>query len=139
MLMKPQFFYDHTTKQALGFQNPFYLKKAQHLELKLYHGNIIKNASAIVIPNSEETLMRAEESRSKIILKQHDPMMLEKKLNITPVDYVALNQLSHDFETQFVPQTELSAEQAFWSQNSKNSLDPTLSIRPTKVEVQKEL
>ncbi|GJW19328.1 retrovirus-related pol polyprotein from transposon TNT 1-94 [Tanacetum coccineum] len=30
MLTKPQFFYDHTTKQALGFQNPFYLKKAQH-------------------------------------------------------------------------------------------------------------
>ncbi|GJV87074.1 hypothetical protein Tco_1531012 [Tanacetum coccineum] len=28
MLIKPQFFYDHTTKQALGFQNPFYLKKA---------------------------------------------------------------------------------------------------------------
>nr|GEU95085.1 hypothetical protein [Tanacetum cinerariifolium] len=29
MLTKPQFSYDHTTKQALGFQNPFYLKKAQ--------------------------------------------------------------------------------------------------------------
>nr|GEW65553.1 hypothetical protein [Tanacetum cinerariifolium] len=32
MLTTPQFFYDHTTKQALGFQNPFYLKKAQLLE-----------------------------------------------------------------------------------------------------------
>nr|GFA13854.1 hypothetical protein [Tanacetum cinerariifolium] len=31
MLTKPRFFYDHTTKQALGFQNPFYLKKAQQL------------------------------------------------------------------------------------------------------------
>ncbi|GKE73513.1 hypothetical protein Tco_1535554, partial [Tanacetum coccineum] len=29
MLMKPQFFYDDTTKQALGFQNTFYIKKAQ--------------------------------------------------------------------------------------------------------------
>ncbi|GKE25941.1 hypothetical protein Tco_1441325, partial [Tanacetum coccineum] len=38
MLMKPQFFYDHTTKQALSFQNPFYLKKAQQLEPKLYVG-----------------------------------------------------------------------------------------------------
>ncbi|GKF54684.1 hypothetical protein Tco_0165024, partial [Tanacetum coccineum] len=35
MLTKPHFFYDHTTKQALGFQNPFYLKKAQQLEPKL--------------------------------------------------------------------------------------------------------
>ncbi|GJV96852.1 hypothetical protein Tco_1548429, partial [Tanacetum coccineum] len=39
MLTKPQFFYDHTTKQALGFQNPFYLKKAQQLEPKLYDDN----------------------------------------------------------------------------------------------------
>ncbi|GKD82143.1 hypothetical protein Tco_1348982, partial [Tanacetum coccineum] len=113
MLTKPQFFYDHTTKQALGFQNPFYLKKAQQLEPKLYDGNVIKNTSAIVIPDSEETLMLAEESRSKMLLKQQDPMVLEKKVNTTPVDYAVLNQLSQDFEKRFVPQTELSAEQAF--------------------------
>ncbi|GJZ20930.1 hypothetical protein Tco_0557969 [Tanacetum coccineum] len=77
MLTKPQFFYDHTTKQALGFQNPFYLKKAQQLELKLYDGNVIKNTSAIVIPDSEETLMLAEESRSKMLLKQKDLLVLE--------------------------------------------------------------
>ncbi|GJT29942.1 retrovirus-related pol polyprotein from transposon TNT 1-94 [Tanacetum coccineum] len=94
MLTKPQFFYEHTTKQALGFQNPFYLKKAQQLESKLYDSNVIKNTSAIVIPDFEETLMLTEESRLKMILKQHDPMMLEKKVNTTPVDYAALNQLS---------------------------------------------
>ncbi|GJS82417.1 retrovirus-related pol polyprotein from transposon TNT 1-94 [Tanacetum coccineum] len=109
------------------------------LEPKLYDGNVIKNTSAIVIPDSKETLMLAEESRSKMLLKQKDPMMLEKKVNTTPVDYAVLNQLSQDFETRFVPQTELSAEQAFWSQNSVNSPDPTLSSRPTKVEVPKEL
>ncbi|GKD56580.1 retrovirus-related pol polyprotein from transposon TNT 1-94, partial [Tanacetum coccineum] len=76
-----------------SFQNPFYLKKAQQLEPKLYDGNVIKNTSAIVIPDSEETLMLAEES----------------------------------------------PEQAFWSQNSVNSLEPTLSNRPTKVDVPKEL
>ncbi|GJU45539.1 hypothetical protein Tco_1202805 [Tanacetum coccineum] len=122
-----------------SFQNPFYLKKAQQLEPKLYDGNVIKNTSAIVIPDSEETLMLAEESRLKMILKQKDPMMLEKKVNTTPVDYNILNQLSQDFETWFVPQTELSAEQAFWSQNSMNSLEPTLSSKPKKVEVLKEL
>ncbi|GKC08886.1 hypothetical protein Tco_1000496 [Tanacetum coccineum] len=36
--------------------------KAQQLEPKIYDGNVIKNTSAIVIPNSEETLMLAEES-----------------------------------------------------------------------------
>ncbi|GKE73715.1 integrase, catalytic region, zinc finger, CCHC-type containing protein, partial [Tanacetum coccineum] len=93
MLTKPQFFYDHTTKQALGFQNPFYLKKAQQLEPKLYDCNVIKNTSDIMIPDSEETLMLAEESRSNILLKQQDPIMLEKKVNTTPVDYAVLNQL----------------------------------------------
>nr|GEW76865.1 hypothetical protein [Tanacetum cinerariifolium] len=74
MLRKPKFFYDHTTKQALGFQNPIYLKKAQQLEPKLYDGNVIKNTYAIMIPDSEETLMLAKESRSKMLLKQQDPM-----------------------------------------------------------------
>ncbi|GKA74410.1 hypothetical protein Tco_0780712 [Tanacetum coccineum] len=36
--------------------------KAQQLEPKLYDGNVIKNTSVIVIPDSEETLMLAEEN-----------------------------------------------------------------------------
>nr|GEW82516.1 retrovirus-related Pol polyprotein from transposon TNT 1-94 [Tanacetum cinerariifolium] len=84
-----------------------------------------------------KTLMLAEESRSKMLLKQKDPLMSEKEVITTPVDYVVLNQLSQDFEIRFVPQTELSAEQAFWSQNSVNSPEPTPSTRPTKAEVPK--
>nr|GEY09858.1 hypothetical protein [Tanacetum cinerariifolium] len=139
MLTKPQFFYDHTTIQALGFQNPCYLKKAQQLEPKLYDGSVIQKTNAIVIRNSKETLMLEDESRSKMLQKQKDPMMSEKKVNTKPVDYAALNQLSQDFETRFVPQTELSAEQVFWSHNSKNSEEPNLSTRPTLVEAPKEL
>nr|GEX56996.1 hypothetical protein [Tanacetum cinerariifolium] len=86
MLTKPKFFYDHTTKQDLGFQNRFYLKKAQSLEPKLYDGNVIMNTYAIMILDSEETLVLAEKSHSKMILKQHDPMVLEKRVNTTPVD-----------------------------------------------------
>nr|GEX66542.1 hypothetical protein [Tanacetum cinerariifolium] len=37
-------------------------EKAQQLEPKLFDGNVIKNTYAIVIPDSEETLMLAEES-----------------------------------------------------------------------------
>ncbi|GJY10368.1 hypothetical protein Tco_0378553 [Tanacetum coccineum] len=85
--------------------------KAQQLEPKLYDGNVIEKTSAIVIPDSEETLMLVEESRSKMLLKQKDLMMLEKKVNTTPVDYT----------------------------NSVNSSDPTPSSRSTKVEVPKEL
>ncbi|GJT12075.1 retrovirus-related pol polyprotein from transposon TNT 1-94 [Tanacetum coccineum] len=86
-------------------------QKAQQLEPKLYDGNVIKNTYAITIPDSKETLMLAEESRSKMLLKQQDPMVLEKKVNTTPVDYA----------------------------NYMNSSDPSPSCRPTKVEVPKEL
>nr|GEZ34383.1 hypothetical protein [Tanacetum cinerariifolium] len=55
--------------------------------------------------------MLAKEIRSKMLLKQKDPMMSKKKVNITPVDYA----------------------------NSVNSSKLTPSTRPTKVEVPKEL
>ncbi|GJW48953.1 retrovirus-related pol polyprotein from transposon TNT 1-94, partial [Tanacetum coccineum] len=64
-------------------------------------GYVIEKTNAIVIPDSEETLMLVEEN----------------------------------FEKRFVSQTKLSAEQAFWSQNSVNSPEPNLSSRPTKVEL----
>nr|GEV80978.1 hypothetical protein [Tanacetum cinerariifolium] len=89
-----EFFYDHTTKQALGFQNPFYLKKAQQLEPKLYDGSVIQKTNAIVIRDSKKTLMLVEEIHSKMLLTQKDPMMSEKKVNTKPVDYAALYQLS---------------------------------------------
>ncbi|GKE14308.1 hypothetical protein Tco_1421885, partial [Tanacetum coccineum] len=101
--------------------------------------NIIPYYHAIVISDSEETLVLDKEIHSKMFLKQPDPMMLEKKVNTIPVDYAVLNQLSQDFETRFLPQTELSAEQAFWSQNYMNSSDPNPSCRPTIVEVPNEL
>nr|GEV42043.1 hypothetical protein [Tanacetum cinerariifolium] len=111
----------------------------QDLEPKLYNGSVIQKTNAIMIRDSEETLMLEDESCSKMLQKQKDPMMSEKKVNTKPVDYAALNQLSRDFETRFMPQTELSAEQAFWSQNSGNYKKPNLSIRITIFEVPKEL
>nr|GEZ72310.1 retrovirus-related Pol polyprotein from transposon TNT 1-94 [Tanacetum cinerariifolium] len=138
-LIKPQFFYDHTTRQALGFQNPCYLKKAQQLKPKLYDGSVIQKTNAIVIRDSKETLLLKEKSRSKMLQKQKDPMMSKKKVNTKPVDYATLNQLLQDYKTRFVLQIELSAEQVFWSHNSMNSKEPNLSTRPTQVEVPKEL
>ncbi|GJS59099.1 retrovirus-related pol polyprotein from transposon TNT 1-94 [Tanacetum coccineum] len=115
--------------------------KTQQLEPMLYVGDIIQKTNPIVIPDSEETLTLAEESRSKMLLKHKDNMMQEKikQIDTTPIDYAALNKLYKDFETRFVPQTELSAEQAFWSHNSVSSSEPDLSDRPTNVEVPKEL
>nr|GEZ50806.1 hypothetical protein [Tanacetum cinerariifolium] len=139
MLTKPQVFYNHSTRQALGFQNPCYLKKAQQLKPKLYDGCVIEKSNAIVVLDSEETLLLAEERRSKMIAKQNDPTMIEKKVITKPIDYAIKNQLLTDFETRFVPDTELSAEQAFWSQYSVQTDEPTLSASTTIVEVLKEL
>nr|GEZ19272.1 retrovirus-related Pol polyprotein from transposon TNT 1-94 [Tanacetum cinerariifolium] len=83
--------------------------------------------------------MLAEESCSKMIEKQNDPQMTKKKLITKPIDYAILNQLSTDFETRFVPQTELSTEQAFWFQYSVQTDEPNLSATTTIVEVSKEL
>nr|GFD18725.1 hypothetical protein [Tanacetum cinerariifolium] len=128
-----------STRQALGFQNPCYLKRAQQLKPKMYDGSVIQKNDAIVIHDSEETLMLADESRSKMLQKQNEPIMSKKKVNTKPVDYAALIQLSKDFETRFVPQTELSAEQAFWSRYSLQPEEPNLSSSTTTVEVPKEL
>nr|GEU67394.1 hypothetical protein [Tanacetum cinerariifolium] len=46
-----------------------------------------QKTNAIMIRDSEETLMLAEESRFKMLQKQKDPMMSEKKVNTKPVDY----------------------------------------------------
>nr|GEY27884.1 hypothetical protein [Tanacetum cinerariifolium] len=79
MLTKPQFFYDHSTRQAL-----------------------------------EETLLLEEESHSKMLQKQNEPIMSEKI-------------------------AELSAEQAFTSRYSVQPKEPNLSASTTIVEVPKEL
>nr|GEW66668.1 hypothetical protein [Tanacetum cinerariifolium] len=100
---------------------------------------VFKIHAAVVIPDTEETLMLAEESCSKMIEKQNDPKMFEKKVITKPIDYAIINQLSTDFETRFVPQTELSAEQAFWFQYSVQTDKPNLSATTTIVEVPKEL
>nr|GFB90929.1 hypothetical protein [Tanacetum cinerariifolium] len=113
-------------------------KEAQQLKLNLYDGSVIGKSDVIVVPDSENTLLHAEESRSKMIAKQNDPQLIEKKVITKPIDYATLNKLSTDFHTRFVPQTESYAEQAFWSQYSVQTDEPTHS-GTTIVEVPKEL
>ncbi|GJY80451.1 retrovirus-related pol polyprotein from transposon TNT 1-94 [Tanacetum coccineum] len=115
MLTKPQAFYDESHKIALGYQIPFYLSQARRKVPTLYGGHTnVKTYVALSVTDTEETLELAKESTLKMIAKQNDPSLKEKKVNIVPVDYVALNKLSEHFVKHFVPQKQLSAEQAFW-------------------------
>ncbi|GJT88408.1 putative ribonuclease H-like domain-containing protein [Tanacetum coccineum] len=61
MLTKLQVFYDDTHKQALGYQNSFYLKKAQRIKPTLYDGSVISSQHvACHVIDDEETLILEE-------------------------------------------------------------------------------
>ncbi|GKB61263.1 hypothetical protein Tco_0917449 [Tanacetum coccineum] len=139
MLTKPQAFYDNTHKQALGYQNPFYLRKAQRIKPTLYDGAVIsKTHVAMPVIDDEETLILEEESRSKMFEKAKDPEVIAKKISHKPIDYEKLNSLIEDFETRFSPQQELSAEQAFWFHTFNPTIEPSYSP-PVIVDVPSEL
>ncbi|GJV41822.1 hypothetical protein Tco_1420262 [Tanacetum coccineum] len=105
----------------------------------LYDGSVFtKETNVISIADSEETLMLEEESRSKMLLKQSDPMVFEKKVNIKTINYAKLNGLSKDFGKRFVPQQELFDEQAFQLQTSYPNTDQSASS-PVKIEAPQEL
>nr|GEX09625.1 hypothetical protein [Tanacetum cinerariifolium] len=93
--------------------------------------HVIEKSVGIVIRDSEETLMLANESRSKMLQKQNEPIMSEKKVNTV-------------FETYFVPQAELSDEQAFWprnnsfSQQSTPTFDQLFEINDLKAQSQEK-
>ncbi|GJT33455.1 retrovirus-related pol polyprotein from transposon TNT 1-94 [Tanacetum coccineum] len=139
MLTKLQPFYDNTYKQALGYQNPFYLRKAQRIKPTLYDGVVVsKTHVAMHVIDNEETLILEEESRSKMFEKAKDPEVIAKKISHKPIDYEKLNSLIEDFETRFSPQQELSAEQAFWFHTFNPTIEPSYSP-PVIVDVPSEL
>ncbi|GKB22471.1 hypothetical protein Tco_0861872 [Tanacetum coccineum] len=111
MLTKPYVFYDNTRKHALGYENPFHLRKAQRIKPTLYDGSVIaKEHDVISVIDDEETLILEKESRSKMLDKQNDPISIKQKINISPIDYSTLNKIKEDFGKCFVTKKELSAE-----------------------------
>ncbi|GJR90878.1 retrovirus-related pol polyprotein from transposon TNT 1-94 [Tanacetum coccineum] len=84
-----------------SFQNPFYLKKAQQLEPKLYDGNVIKNTSAIaslqekvlVITNLKDDLRKLKGKAlvdNDVTKHPSDPEML--KIDVEPITPKLLNK-----------------------------------------------
>ncbi|GJZ08105.1 hypothetical protein Tco_0542388 [Tanacetum coccineum] len=64
-------------------------EKVRESKPKLYDGNVILKMDIVVIPDSDETLMLCEESRSKMLLKEQDPLVNSKKQDNS--DYVCIN------------------------------------------------
>ncbi|GJV11529.1 integrase, catalytic region, zinc finger, CCHC-type containing protein [Tanacetum coccineum] len=100
---------------------------------------IAKEHAVISVIDDEETLILEEESRSKMLDKQNDPISIEKKIKISPIDYSKLNKIKEDFGKRFVTKKELSAEQAFWLKHSSFSETPVTSHTPVRIEAPSEL
>nr|GEV40857.1 hypothetical protein [Tanacetum cinerariifolium] len=100
---------------------------------------IAKEHAVIFVIDDEETLILEEESRSKMLHKQNDPISIEKNIKISPIDYSKLNKIKEDFGKCFVTQQELSTEQAFWLKHSSLSETPVTSHTHVRIEDPSEL
>nr|GEY91513.1 integrase, catalytic region, zinc finger, CCHC-type, peptidase aspartic, catalytic [Tanacetum cinerariifolium] len=87
------------TKIYNVFKNESKEKKAKNIDKEIALEKKVKELDNIVC--KIETLMLEEESQSKMLLKQSDPKVLGKKVNIKPINYAELNRLSKDFEGEW--------------------------------------
>ncbi|GJY31815.1 retrovirus-related pol polyprotein from transposon TNT 1-94 [Tanacetum coccineum] len=112
MLCKPKPHYDDQRKVAIGYENPLYLTRALQVQPVLYNGHeILKSTHVpVIIHNSEDTLELAKITRKKINAKMKTPLWTEQNINIRPTNYLKSNYLA-----TFTPQTQLTPEQRFWS------------------------
>ncbi|GJV97785.1 retrovirus-related pol polyprotein from transposon TNT 1-94 [Tanacetum coccineum] len=91
-------------------------------------------SSQVTKCNERRNINIGEESRLKMHAKQNDAIVKDKKFNIAPIDYAALNKLSENFVKHFVPQKQLSVEQAFWLPISKPMSKPISETPPAHKE-----
>ncbi|GJR17159.1 hypothetical protein Tco_0965686 [Tanacetum coccineum] len=113
----------------------------QRIKPTLYDDSVIaKEHVMISVIDDEETLILEEESRSKMLAKQNDSISIEKKINISLIDYSKLNKVKEDISKRFVTQKELSIEQAFWLKYSNYNPDTSIkSHTPVRIEAPSEL
>ncbi|GJX05517.1 retrovirus-related pol polyprotein from transposon TNT 1-94 [Tanacetum coccineum] len=74
-----------------------------------------------------------------MLYKQNDPISIEKKINISPIDYLKLNKIKKDFRKCFVSKKELSVEQSFWLKHSSLSETPITSHTTVRIKAPSKL
>nr|GEX61097.1 hypothetical protein [Tanacetum cinerariifolium] len=78
---------NNVDKASVSYEQSLDIEKLKHTlskHLKENESLEQKKNNAIVIYGSEETLMLADESRSKMLQKQNEPIMSEKKYSVQP-------------------------------------------------------
>ncbi|GKA24896.1 retrovirus-related pol polyprotein from transposon TNT 1-94 [Tanacetum coccineum] len=132
LYFEPSHFVEHPENEIHSDSNiiPYYQyliesqnaaeKEAKNIDTEIALEKKVKEldnieTNVISIADSEDTLMLEEESRSKMLLKQSDPMVLKQKVNIKPINYAELNRLSEDFvkikATRELPKMEAAVQQ----------------------------
>ncbi|GKB57451.1 hypothetical protein Tco_0913637 [Tanacetum coccineum] len=109
-------------------------KELENIVCKMY-----QSTQAMHMLTKPQTLILEEESRSKMLDKQNDPISIEKKIKIYPIDYSTLNKIKEDFGKRFVTKKELSTEQAFWLKHSSLFETPVKSHTPIRIEAHSKL
>ncbi|GKA86470.1 hypothetical protein Tco_0808181 [Tanacetum coccineum] len=73
--------------------------REKYIDCQLREVIVDRNAKhdALSVIDTEETLTLAQESRLKMHAKQNDQIEKDKKINIKPIDYAALNKFSEHF------------------------------------------
>ncbi|GJT80345.1 retrovirus-related pol polyprotein from transposon TNT 1-94 [Tanacetum coccineum] len=106
---RPTFSIKDLHKSALGHRNPMYLKSAQLCRPTLYLGDVILDHvhTPFRVYDSEETLVQAKVSRTKMLERMKDPLC---KVSSKLINYAKLNSL---YDT-FMPQNQLSSEHVYW-------------------------
>ncbi|GJU45403.1 retrovirus-related pol polyprotein from transposon TNT 1-94 [Tanacetum coccineum] len=108
---KPLSVYHQQLKHGLGYPNPYTLKQAISQCPKLYVASSLGNSEiSLNVRDTEDTLDDASKSQQKVYEKMNDPIAVANKQNCWTIDYAQINALYKDF----VPQTELSAEQTYF-------------------------
>ncbi|GJU01152.1 hypothetical protein Tco_1111490 [Tanacetum coccineum] len=137
---KPMSFYDSKLKHGLGYANPYTLKKAISQNPKLYDASCLDDSKIHMnVRDTKDIFEDANKSQIKMKNKMKDPIAIEKKQNVTTIDYKKLNSLYEDF----VPQKELSAKQKYFPPSFISLEDPTnesstyssSEIQPTKKQM----
>ncbi|GJR58840.1 hypothetical protein Tco_1501002 [Tanacetum coccineum] len=101
----------------------------------VYGNTILKTGYYLLIPDSDETLELTEDSRSKMLLKEQDPLFEKHRVNTKPINYAILN---NDYYKRFVRQTDFYSEHAYWKATSVPALDPSHSSTTIIVELLKK-
>ncbi|GJX57172.1 hypothetical protein Tco_0287069 [Tanacetum coccineum] len=101
MLTKPQVFNDDTHKQALGYQNPFYLKKAQRIKPTLYDGSVISSQHvASLMIDDEETLILEEAPKELPKVSLVNTSLRKLKYHLGQFNTVVKKHITHDAITK---------------------------------------